>query len=312
MAGCIWTLPPWQREGVPPASRRLALSKGGLTPYSKKIHCVYGLTRLNSPQGPLGPITAFALISSEQRRVAGGEGARLPSAAAHGMILATENHGDDVPRGRALFTKRGMCADSWADEIKRAWAEGSANTLALARVVRSARRSLQRGEWSRFWESGTMPFSRRKAQMLVVIAGGLEWVNAQTFAQMPHGWSILYCLAQLDQSELETLIAEGSVHPRLKLSEAKQIVARFRPGKRRTAGSGINITRRFERLEHFIAATLAEWLPQQRQWAAAKLEELALLLATQGPLQSHSALPRHGADIPLVRCEPARQPIYLP
>src|SRR5882762_8030142 len=46
------------------------------------------------------------------------------------------------------------------DQIRRAWAEGGANTLALARIVRSARRNLRRGEWSHLWESGDLPFSR--------------------------------------------------------------------------------------------------------------------------------------------------------
>jgi hypothetical protein len=162
----------------------------------------------------------------------------------------------------------------WTDEIQQAWAKEGVNTLALARVVQSARRSLQRGDWSRLWELGEVPFSRRKAQMLLVIAKGLDRVNVQTFAQMPHGWSILYCLAQLTRTQLEDLIAEGLVHSRLKLSEARDLVRRFHSDKDRSSVKALNPTRRLEKLEAFIAATLDDWSPKQREWARAKLQEI--------------------------------------
>jgi len=40
-------------------------------------------------------------------------------------------------------------------------------------------------------------------------------------ANLPHGWSVLYYLAQLGRRDLERMILEGAVHPRLKLREAK-------------------------------------------------------------------------------------------
>ncbi len=114
--------------------------------------------------------------------------------------------------------------------------------------------------------------------MLLVIAEGLDWVNAQTFAQMPHGWSILYLLAQLQRTQLEHLIADGFVHSRLKLSEAKELVNRFRPGNRQSAVRGLNLPRRFEKFEEFIADTVEDWSPEQREWASRKLEAIALLV----------------------------------
>src|ERR1039458_7135402 len=62
----------------------------------------------------------------------------------------------------------------WADDIMKAWGRGAANTLALAKIVSQARRSLAFGEWSDLWRLGKMPFSKRKADMLKAIGEGVE------------------------------------------------------------------------------------------------------------------------------------------
>ena len=85
----------------------------------------------------------------------------------------------------------------WIAEIQRVWAQSGTRTLELARVVNVARGRLPYGQWTALWTSGQMPFSKRKAEMLVVVGARLDWMDAQTFAHLPRGWSILYCLARL-------------------------------------------------------------------------------------------------------------------
>ncbi len=97
----------------------------------------------------------------------------------------------------------------WIGEIRRIWARGPASTLELARVMCAARDLLPRGGWTALWKSGRVPFARRKAYYLLVIGDGLGWATAQTFAHLPTGWTILYCLAKLDRRTLERLIGEG-------------------------------------------------------------------------------------------------------
>jgi len=162
----------------------------------------------------------------------------------------------------------GVSAD-WTEEIKRAWAAGPANTLALARVVLPARMQFPHGEWMELWESGDLPFSCRKAEMLLVIGNGLAWASAQTFANLPHGWSVLYYLAQLGRRDLERMILEGAVHPRLKLREAKALVVLTgrRPEKRGKA----RMYRVPDKLEAFVEETLKDWSAEQRQSAQSRL-----------------------------------------
>jgi len=111
----------------------------------------------------------------------------------------------------------------------------------------------------------------------------------------------------LQRSQLEGLIAEGLVHSRLKLREAKELVARFRPGNGQRAAKGPNVTQRFENFEEFIAATLEDWSPEQRDWAHGKLEAITFLVESN-PDSFHLPLPsrRARADIfPSQQAEPA-------
>src|SRR6266436_6588547 len=62
----------------------------------------------------------------------------------------------------------------WAVIINSAWKRGTATTLQLARVVQAARGELPYGGWTRLWKSGCIGFSKRKAEMLVVIGANLN------------------------------------------------------------------------------------------------------------------------------------------
>lgn len=163
----------------------------------------------------------------------------------------------------------------WADRIRSIWARGGANTLDLARIVRSARAELKRGEWCALWDSGEMPFSRRKAQMLLVIADGLNWANVNTCAQIPQGWRILYHLARLRREHLEHLIAEGVVHPRLKLTEARKLSAHLRPERPADSVKSPRVIDRLNKLERFVNRTIRDWSAAQRALALEKLLEIA-------------------------------------
>src|SRR6266516_3594442 len=109
----------------------------------------------------------------------------------------------------------------WDCKITKEWSRGACSTMELARVVSAAMNRLHRGQWTRLWKSGSLPFSKRKGEMLAVIGKNLCRLNAQTFAHLPWGWSILYQLAQLDRKTFEDLVEQGAIHPRLTLQDAQ-------------------------------------------------------------------------------------------
>jgi hypothetical protein len=170
----------------------------------------------------------------------------------------------------------------WGSEILRVWGKGD-NTLELAGVVRAARQRLRRGQWTELWRSTSMPFCKRKAQMLVVIHCGLHWLegSAQISARLPRTWNTLYYLAQLERTNLEQLVQEGVVHPQLKLEEAKDLVGRGRNGRPVTKSKYPPVLRRLEKLANFVDSTLDEWSPGQLVLAKDNLEGILGKIASR-------------------------------
>ena len=180
----------------------------------------------------------------------------------------------------------------WATEIRRAWAESGARILELACVVRSARERLPRGGWSQLWLDGNMPFSKRKAEMLVMIGRRLNWVTAQTFAHLPQGWSILNCLCALERSDLERLIEAGAIHPGLRLCEAKELVDQVL-GRRPPLNPGHpGVSTQLQKFVSFVESTLSLWSPGQRQLAETTLLQILLQIegSTSAPATAKHAI----------------------
>jgi len=99
--------------------------------------------------------------------------------------------------------------------------------------------------------------------MLATIGKKLAWLNGQTFAHLPIGWSILYQLAQLERTVFEKLLGDGDIHPKLTLREAKELVARFN-GRRCKKKPGINVKHRLHQFCDFVERTLNQWKPHDR------------------------------------------------
>jgi hypothetical protein len=180
--------------------------------------------------------------------------------------------------GKAAFEIRQTTSthptNHWVEEIRRLWAQGAANTLALARIVCRARTTLHYGEWTRLWsQPGLIPFSKRKAEMLVAISEGMGLIDAQTFAHLPRGWSILYYLSKLGQALVEQLVRAGTIHPGLTLQEARALVAGHQGQE--PADPSKKLRQKLQQFEKFVAATLSEWTVEDRLWTQARLNSLA-------------------------------------
>jgi hypothetical protein len=134
---------------------------------------------------------------------------------------------------------------------------------------------LLRGQWSELWRSsGRLPFAKRKGEMFALIGERLGNLNAHTCAQLPAGWTILHQLARLPRPVLEKLIADGDVHPALKLGAAKALVAKFVHGKKHGARP-YQLTRRLRDFKKFILSSAEEWTDREQRMVCKTLEELA-------------------------------------
>jgi hypothetical protein len=119
-----------------------------------------------------------------------------------------------------------------------------------------------------------MPFFKRKAEMLVVIGAGLGWADANICAQLPRGWRILYCLAQLERATFEQLFRAGAVHSRLTLREARQLLATHRGVTCAEKSRTTRLRQRFARFQQFVFETMSDWTSVERKWVRGELLEL--------------------------------------
>jgi hypothetical protein len=158
-------------------------------------------------------------------------------------------------------------------QITEAWRSGIGHTLELARLISAIRQRLGRGEWASIWKSGHMPFSKSKAEMLVVIGGRLNWISVQTFGRLPIGWSVLYQLARLDRRSFAELLEAGIIHPKLKLQEARNLLKSCGNRKSPSTRSDI-LQRRLRRFLDSIYRDVDDWLPKERKMVSVELARL--------------------------------------
>jgi hypothetical protein len=185
---------------------------------------------------------------------------------------------------------------NWVEEIRRLWAQGATSTLALARIVCQARMTLAYGEWTRLWsQPGLMPFSKRKAEMLVAISEGMGLIDAQTLAHLPRGWSILYYLSKLGQAVVEQLVGLGTIHPALTLQEARALVARHQGQE--PPDPPRKLRQKLRQFERFVAATLSEWTAEDRRWTQSRLNSLANKIAIGSPAGANAGPPNLPASL---------------
>jgi hypothetical protein len=118
----------------------------------------------------------------------------------------------------------------WIGQIQTLWANGAESRLELASLMSTIRNHLRqrRGAWSSLWESGEIPFSKRKAEKLVVVGDGLGWaVNANACSHLPTEWNALYYIAKLGRSLQQRLIQKREIRPTLTVGQARDLFARF-------------------------------------------------------------------------------------
>lgn len=175
------------------------------------------------------------------------------------------------------------------EKIRLTWSRGAHSTVELAKVLADIRGRLRYGQWAQLWESSRLPFSKRKGEMLVVIGERLDWLD---------GWSVLYCLALLERETLNRLIEEGSVHPKLTLQEAKELLAKFNGHSNRNKKRRPNVQHRLHLFGDFIRRTLPDWNPAERELAKRELTRLLELIDPGGPASFERALSEGPALMP--------------
>ena len=201
-------------------------------------------------------------------------------------LAEIDQEGGEVPYPRPIrepgepsYSVPSSTAD-WVNQINNIWARGPANTIDLATIVARARSRLPHGEWSDLCKSGRLPFSKRKGEMLAGVGVRLGWVNAQMFAHLPSGWSVLYQLSWIGRPALERFVGDGTIHPKLTLREAKELVAKFSARRPGGGSRGTNVKQRVAKFKEFVGAALKNWSPGDRKLVRRELLQIVELIDT--------------------------------
>jgi hypothetical protein len=164
----------------------------------------------------------------------------------------------------------------WIEQIQTLWTNGAESRLELASLISTIRNHLRqrRGDWSSLWESGEIPFSKRKAEKLVVVGDGLGWaVNANACSHLPTEWNALYDIAKLGRSLQQRLIDEREIRPTLTVGEARDLFARFH-GVTLNRSRKTRFRERLRRFEDFFLAELPNCSQAEKDLARATLTGL--------------------------------------
>src|SRR6266511_6321019 len=160
----------------------------------------------------------------------------------------------------------------WIEQIQTLWANGAESRLELASLISTIRNHLRqrRGDWSSLWESSEIPFSKRKAEKLVVVGAGLGWaVNANACSHLPTEWDALYYIAKLDRSIQVRLIDEREIRPTLTVGEARDLFIRFRGKPLKNNPRKARFRERLRRFEDFFLAHLPNCSQAEKDLARA-------------------------------------------
>ncbi len=174
----------------------------------------------------------------------------------------------------------------WIGQIQTLWGNGAESRLELASLLSTIRNHLRqrRGDWSSLWESGEIPFSKRKAEKLVVVGEGLGWaVNANACSHLPTEWNALYYLAKLGRRLQERLIEESVIRPALTVGQARELFIRFRGKPLKNNPGKTRFRERLRRFEDFFLAELPNCSQAEKDLARARLTGLVELIDVPVP-----------------------------
>ena len=177
-------------------------------------------------------------------------------------------------------------AEEWIEEINQACGYCPGWAVKTGELLFQAKQQLPHGQWLAMWESRRLKFGLRTGEMLMRVARHPSLRNSKNFSSLPAAWSILHELCQLPAEVLQQGIADGVIHPELKLAEARRLRGRARAGvgvdPAAPAAAPFDVARQTSRLLRSLRQQSARWPAAHRAELVRLLETLALELRQGG------------------------------
>jgi len=176
-------------------------------------------------------------------------------------------------------------AEEWIAQINEACGYSAGWAIKTGDLLLQAKQQLPHGQWLAMWASRRMKFGLRTGEMLMRVARHPDLRNSQHFSSLPAAWSILYVLSQLPPEVVPQGIADGVIHPELKLAEARRLLSQSRAGvvaaPAAATAPSFDVTRQKSRVLRSLRQQSVRW-PTEHRWELAQLLETIALELRQG------------------------------
>lgn len=116
----------------------------------------------------------------------------------------------------------------FAGRIRQAWQKTLDGIFEVGRLVGEAKDSLPHGEFLDMIKED-LPFKKRTAQLLMVVANDPKLSKAQHAALLPPSWMTLYEITRLDDDVFEQAVADGDIHPEVTRSTILKLLQPILP-----------------------------------------------------------------------------------
>jgi Protein of unknown function (DUF3102) len=114
--------------------------------------------------------------------------------------------------------------DDLAASANAAWKKTIEACIETGRILNKAKRLVGHGNWTQFVEK--LDFGQRTAECLMEIAEHPVLSNSKHASNLPRSWSTLYRMTSLNESELETLLDNGSINCETQRQQVDELIER--------------------------------------------------------------------------------------
>jgi hypothetical protein len=175
--------------------------------------------------------------------------------------------------------------EEYINEINQALGCTTGWGVKIGSLLLHAKAELDHGEWMGLFDPPRLKFGLRKAEMLMQIARQKAFCDSKNFSNLPLAWSVLHVLSHLPADALEHGLSTGSIHPELKLSQAREFAAQIVAGQTASAiqsvQKGFEPDRQKARLARYLLGVCSNWPQEYHQQLADLLEQAALKLRSK-------------------------------
>ncbi len=114
--------------------------------------------------------------------------------------------------------------DDLAASANAAWQQSVESIIECGRILIKAKKLVGHGNWETFVEK--LSFTDRTAERLIEIAKHPVLSNPTHVSNLPRSWGTLHRLTDLEQSELETLLGNGTINCETQRKDVDALIER--------------------------------------------------------------------------------------